>query len=128
MAVGSATLKALQTSLYGLAFGCSAVILCMTIVMSKESANRNTALYSYLLAIQTQQGVAIPNKQRAVEGIGGSAVLYTILATLFTCFIGGIPFFAFLGIGTSHIGFEIVYQPLQCSMCSSPPASSPSRP
>jgi len=83
MAVGSTSLKALQTFLYSLAFGCAVVIL---------------ALYSYFLAIQSGQNVGIPNKQRAVEGIAGSAVLYTILAVLFTCCLGGIIIFAFLAI------------------------------
>ena len=35
---------------------------------------------------------------KAVEGISGAAVLYTICAVVFTCCLGGISFFAFVAI------------------------------
>ena len=35
---------------------------------------------------------------KAVEGIAGAAVIYTAFATLMTCFLGGLTFFALLAI------------------------------
>ena len=35
---------------------------------------------------------------RAVEGISGAAVVYTAFATILTCFLGGLTFFALLAI------------------------------
>ena len=35
---------------------------------------------------------------RAIEGISGGACIYTAFATLLTCFLGGLTFFAFLAI------------------------------
>ena len=35
---------------------------------------------------------------KAVEGISGGACIYTAFATLLTCFLGGLTFFAFLAI------------------------------
>lgn len=35
---------------------------------------------------------------KACEGISGAAVIYTAFATILTCFLGGITFFAFLAI------------------------------
>lgn len=35
---------------------------------------------------------------RAVEGISGAAALYTLIAVILVCFLGGITFFAFLGL------------------------------
>lgn len=35
---------------------------------------------------------------RAVEGIAGAAVIYTAFATITTCFLGGVTFFALLAI------------------------------
>jgi hypothetical protein len=58
-------------------------------------------IYSYFLATQHQHNVSIPNTQRAIEGISGSGVLYTIFALVLTCCLGGLPFFAFIGIGMS---------------------------
>jgi len=60
-------------------------------------------LYSYFLATQSQHDVAIPNWEKAVEGISGAGVLYTIFAVLLTCFLGGKKFFAFLAIGTTLV-------------------------
>jgi len=76
-------IKVLQTLVYGLAFCASAAIL---------------GIYSYFLATQKTHHAGIPIKHRAIEGIGGSGVLYTIFAVILTCFLGGIPFFAFIGI------------------------------
>lgn len=42
--------------------------------------------------------LAILTTWKAVEGLSGVAVLYTIFAVLLTCFLGGKTFFAFLGV------------------------------
>jgi hypothetical protein len=83
MALGSAALKLFQTFLYALAFCCSAIIL---------------GIYSYFLAVQSNRHAPIARWEKAVEGVSGIAVVYTIFATILTCCIGGISFFAFLGI------------------------------
>jgi len=83
--MGAATLgiKSVQTALYILLFLATAVVL---------------ALYSYFLATESIHHAGIPTKQRAIEGISGAGVLYSIFAVILTCFLGGITFFAFLGI------------------------------
>jgi len=83
MAFGSVALKSVQTFLYILTFLCAAVII---------------ALYSYFLSLESIHHVHIPNKHRAIEGISGIAVCYSIAAILFTCCLGGKVLFAFLGI------------------------------
>jgi len=76
-------LRLTTTFFYVLIFCCAAIIL---------------GLYSYFLATTASHDVRGPNWVRAVEGISGAAVLYTIFAIFLTCFLGGKPFFAFLGI------------------------------
>jgi len=83
MALGGTALKLGQTFLYTLAFCCAVIIL---------------GLYSYFLATQSQHNVPIPQWEKAVEGISGAGVLYTIFAVILTCFLGGKPFFAFLAV------------------------------
>jgi hypothetical protein len=83
MAFGGAALKALQTLLYALEFCCAAIIL---------------GIYSYFLSVLADRDVPIYTWAKAVEGLSGAAVLYTIFAVLLTCFLGGKAFFAFLGI------------------------------
>jgi len=83
MAFGATALKLFQTFFYALAFCCSTIIL---------------GLYSYFLATQAQHNVAIPRWQKAVEGISGIGVVYTIFAVVLTCCLGGKIFFAFLAI------------------------------
>jgi hypothetical protein len=55
-------------------------------------------IYSYFLAVQADRDQGIPRWQKAVEGISGVAVLYTIAAVVLTCCLGGISFFAFTAI------------------------------
>ncbi|KKK17193.1 hypothetical protein P175DRAFT_0431745 [Aspergillus ochraceoroseus IBT 24754] len=55
-------------------------------------------IFSYFLAILSKHDQSIPQWIRAVEGLSGAAALYALLATLFTCVLGGVSFFAFLGI------------------------------
>ncbi|KAF2281445.1 uncharacterized protein EI97DRAFT_367368 [Westerdykella ornata] len=83
MALGGAALKGLQTFLYALEFCCAAIIL---------------GLYSYFLAVLADRDARIFTWVKAVEGLSGAAVLYTLFAVLLTCFLGGKMFFAFLGM------------------------------
>lgn len=76
-------LRLFQTCLYALAFACSAVAL---------------GIYSYFLAVLADRDVHIPTWEKAVEGLSGAAVLYTIFAVVFTCCLGGISAFAFLAM------------------------------
>jgi len=83
MGLGSMTLKAFQTFLYALEFCCAGIIL---------------GIYSYFLAAQSDHNVSIPQWQKAVEGMSGIGVIYTVFAVVLTCCLGGIAFFAFIGI------------------------------
>jgi len=55
-------------------------------------------LYSYFLATERTHDVPIPAKHKAIEGIGGAGCLYTLIALVLTCFLGGFTLFAFIGI------------------------------
>jgi len=83
MAFGGAALKLFQTFLYVLCFLCSGVIL---------------GIYSYFLSVQADRNRSIPQWQKAVEGMSGIGVVYTIFAVILTCCLGGKKFFAFLAI------------------------------
>lgn len=48
--------------------------------------------------MRADRNQGIPQWQKAVEGISGVAVIYTIAAVVLTCCLGGISFFAFLAI------------------------------
>ena len=76
-------LRLTQTALYTLAFLASGVIL---------------GIYSYFLAVLADRNTSIRTTYKAIEGISGAAVLYTIAAVLLTCCLGGVKVFAFLGI------------------------------
>ncbi|KAK5717603.1 hypothetical protein LTR17_015956 [Elasticomyces elasticus] len=76
-------LRIAQSFLYALLFCCSVIML---------------GIYSYFLATLAHRDLKIPRQWQAVEGISGAAVLYLIMATLFTCCLGGIAIFAFLAI------------------------------
>lgn len=77
------TLKILQWFLRGIEFCCAAIIL---------------ALFSYFLAVMTNHHMPIHNWIRAVEGISGAAVLYTLLSLLFLCCVAGHPFTSSIAI------------------------------
>jgi hypothetical protein len=83
MAIGGAVLKLTATFLYALEFCCAAIIL---------------GIYSYFLSVLADRNVAIPTWEKAVEGLSGATVLYTICAIVFTCCLGGKTFFALLGL------------------------------
>lgn len=76
-------LKSLQWFIRGIQFCCAAVIL---------------ALFSYFLAAQHNHRLGVPTWVRAVEGISGAAVLYTILGLALLCCLAGHPFTSFIAI------------------------------
>ncbi|KIW34208.1 uncharacterized protein PV07_01000 [Cladophialophora immunda] len=83
MALGGALLRFGQTGLRLLEFASSAIIL---------------GIYSYFLAVMADKNIFIPRWEKAVEGMSGAAVLYTIFGVLFTLCLGGISFFALLAV------------------------------
>ncbi|KAI1462331.1 hypothetical protein F4805DRAFT_129965 [Annulohypoxylon moriforme] len=76
-------LKLLQWFIRGIQFCCSALIL---------------ALFSYFLAVLSNRSLTIPTWARAVEGISGIGVLYTILGLMLLCCLAGHPFTSFIAI------------------------------
>ncbi|KAI1415187.1 hypothetical protein F5Y13DRAFT_156839 [Hypoxylon sp. FL1857] len=76
-------LKLLQWFIRGIQFCSSALIL---------------ALFSYFLAVLTNRHLPIPTWTRAVEGISGIGVLYTLLGLLLLCCLAGHPFTSFIAI------------------------------
>lgn len=83
MAIGGAALRLVGTLLYALEFCCAGIIL---------------GIYSYFLSVEADRDAVIPTWQKAVTGMSGGVVLYTIFAVLLTCFLGGKSFFALIGI------------------------------
>jgi hypothetical protein len=63
-----------------------------------HTTNVRPGIYSYFLSVQADRDQGIPRWQKAVEGMSGVAVLYTIAAVVLTCCLGGISFFAFTAI------------------------------
>jgi hypothetical protein len=76
-------LKFVQWFIRGIQFCCAAIIL---------------ALFSYFLAAMTNHHIFIHNWIRAVEGISGAAVLYTLVGLLLLCCLAGHPFTSFIAI------------------------------
>lgn len=83
MALGGAALKLFQTVLYAIEFCCAGIIL---------------GIYSYFLATLADRDLTIYTWAKAVEGMSGAAVLYTIFAVLLTCCLGGKSLFAFIAM------------------------------
>jgi hypothetical protein len=83
MGFGGVALKSFQTILYALEFLCAAVIL---------------GIYSYFLSVLADRNAMIYTWVKAVEGVSGAAVLYTIFAVLLTCCLGGKTLFALIAI------------------------------
>jgi len=83
VSAGGAALRGVGTLLYALDFLCAAGIV---------------GIYSYFIAALVKSNLVVNNTWRAVEGLSGAAVLYTIFAILLTCFLGGMRVFAFMGI------------------------------
>lgn len=67
-------LKAIQWFLRGIEFCCAAIVL---------------GLFSYFLATLHNHSLHIPTYVRAVEGLSGAAVLYTLLGLLLLCCLAG---------------------------------------
>jgi hypothetical protein len=80
---GGIALKSLQLFLRFIEFCCAAVVL---------------AIFSYFLATLNNHGLGINNYLRAVEGISGAAVLYTLIALVLLCFLAGFALFSILAI------------------------------
>lgn len=55
-------------------------------------------IFSYYLALLADHNLPIPTWTKAVEGLSGAATLYALLGCLFTCCLGGMTFFAFVGM------------------------------
>lgn len=83
MAGGGIALKSLALFCRFVQFCCAAIIL---------------GIYSYFLATLRNHSFHIDTFIRAVEGISGAAVLYTLFALFFVCFLGGVAFFSVLGM------------------------------
>ncbi|CAI6269791.1 unnamed protein product [Periconia digitata] len=83
MALGGTFLKLFQTTLYAIEFCCAGIIL---------------GIFSYFLSVLADRDLPILTTWKAVTGLSGVAVLYTIFAVLLTCFLGGKTFFAFLAV------------------------------
>ena len=80
---GGIALKGLQVSLRFIQFCCAAIII---------------AIFSYFLATLHNHDLPINTYIRAVEGISGAAVLYTLIALLTVCCLGGIAFLSFFSM------------------------------
>ena len=76
-------LKFLQWFIRGVQFCCAALIL---------------GVYSYFLATLANHNLPIATSIRAVEGISGVAVLYTISALLLVCCVAGFTLTSFLAV------------------------------
>jgi hypothetical protein len=56
------------------------------------------ALFSYFLAVAAQHDFVIPTWTKAVEGISGIGVLYTLVGLLLLCCLAGHPFTSAIAI------------------------------
>lgn len=55
-------------------------------------------IFSYFLAVLSRNNQTIETWIKAVEGLAGAATAYSLLGVIFTCCLGGVAFFAFLGV------------------------------
>lgn len=76
-------LKFVQWFIRGIQFCCAALVL---------------GVYSYFLATLRNHNLPIANSVRAVEGISGAAVLYTLIGLLLLCCVAGFAFTSFIAI------------------------------
>jgi hypothetical protein len=83
MAFGGIALKSVSVVLRAIEFCCAAIIL---------------GFFSYFLTTLHNHDLSIATYIRAVEGISGAGVLYTIFGFLLVCCLGGIAFFSLLGM------------------------------
>lgn len=80
---GGIALRSLSFFLRFIEFCCAAIII---------------GIFSYYLATLHNHDLPIATYIRAVEGISGAAVLYTIFALLLVCCLGGIAFLGFIAM------------------------------
>jgi len=80
---GGIALRSLSFFLRFIEFCCAAIII---------------GIFSYYLATLHNHDLHIATYIRAVEGISGAAVLYTIFALLLVCCLGGIAFLGFIAM------------------------------
>lgn len=83
MAFGGIALKGVSLFWRFIQFCCAAIIL---------------GIFSYFLAVLADHHLHIDTYIRAVEGISGAATLYTLIALVLVCCLGGIAVFGFLAI------------------------------
>lgn len=76
-------LKGLQWFIRGIQFLCAAVVL---------------GIFSYFLAALHNHDFHIDTSVRAVEGISGAAVLYTLIGLVFLCCVAGLAFTSFMAV------------------------------
>lgn len=79
----STGLKTLLWLIRGLQLCCAVIVL---------------ALYSYFLVTLSDHKLDISQNMKAVEGIAGAAVLYTIIGLLVTCCLAGLPLTSFFAM------------------------------
>lgn len=82
-AKGGVALKFLQWFIRGVQFGCAALIF---------------GIYSYFLAALHNHKFGIATSIKAVEGISGMAVLYTLACLLFLCCVAGLKAISFISV------------------------------
>ncbi|KAJ5097932.1 hypothetical protein N7532_004933 [Penicillium argentinense] len=83
MGIGGVVLRFCSLAIRVLQFLASAVIL---------------GIFSYYLAILARHDLHIATWLKAVEGLAGAGTLYGLLGIIFVCCLGGVSFFAFLGV------------------------------
>jgi hypothetical protein len=83
MGIAGLALKSVSWIFRGIEFCCAAIIL---------------GIFSYFLAVLSNHNLHIATWIRAVEGLSGAAVLYTLLALLLVFCLGGMVFFSALGM------------------------------
>ncbi|PNY27211.1 Uncharacterized protein TCAP_02861 [Tolypocladium capitatum] len=76
-------LKFVQWFIRGIQFLCAALVL---------------GVYSYFLAALHNHDLPIASAVRAVEGISGAAVLYTLIGLLLLCCVAGLAFTSFVAV------------------------------
>ena len=105
---GGIALKSLQWFFRAIEFLCAATIL---------------VIFSYFLAKLSLNNVYADNYTRAIEGVSGVAVLYTLTALVLLWCLGGLTLFAFMAIildiafigGFMFIAIETRYGANSCS-------------
>ncbi|KGO76386.1 hypothetical protein PITC_018260 [Penicillium italicum] len=55
-------------------------------------------IFSYFLAVLSRNDQTIATWIKAVEGLAGAATVYSLFGIILTCCLGGVAFFAFLGV------------------------------